>query len=134
MLCNSPAFRVLESFDVYEPMFPSPTWWIKAFVQAGCTSLKKLSVFNASLSVFQIDKELLLKFIKTQHVDFTLSFSMSDDVEWDSETEQLLKNLFEEHFERFNETLDFLKKKVVNVYFDKIENEHLNRSYVLRAD
>uniref|UniRef100_A0A7E4VDV0 F-box domain-containing protein n=1 Tax=Panagrellus redivivus TaxID=6233 RepID=A0A7E4VDV0_PANRE len=133
MFCNSLAFRVLENFDIHEPAFPSATWWIKTFVETGCTSLKRLDVSNASLSVFKIDKELLLKFIKTQHVDFTLSFSMSDDVEWDSNTEQLLKNLFEEHFERYNKLFYLLKKKVVNLYFDKIENEHLNRSYVLRA-
>uniref|UniRef100_A0A7E4WC43 DUF38 domain-containing protein n=1 Tax=Panagrellus redivivus TaxID=6233 RepID=A0A7E4WC43_PANRE len=64
MLSNSPAFRALESFTVMEPMFPSLAWWIKAFVKKKCTSLKEFNVHFAKLSVFEIDKEVLIKFIK----------------------------------------------------------------------
>uniref|UniRef100_A0A7E4VY41 Uncharacterized protein n=1 Tax=Panagrellus redivivus TaxID=6233 RepID=A0A7E4VY41_PANRE len=64
MLSNSPAFSALESFTVMEPMLPSVDWWIKVFVEKKCFSLKEFNVHNAPLSVFDIDKEVLLKFIK----------------------------------------------------------------------
>uniref|UniRef100_A0A7E4VT65 Uncharacterized protein n=1 Tax=Panagrellus redivivus TaxID=6233 RepID=A0A7E4VT65_PANRE len=81
-------------------MCQSSIWWIKAFVDAKCSSLKEFTVYNAPLSIFKIDKKVLVKFMKAQRENFTLRFLMSDDIEWHSTTEQRLKNLFDERFER----------------------------------
>uniref|UniRef100_A0A7E4VWC0 F-box domain-containing protein n=1 Tax=Panagrellus redivivus TaxID=6233 RepID=A0A7E4VWC0_PANRE len=134
MLCNSLAFRDLKRFDVREPTFPSSAWWIEAFVETKCISLKTFDVWDAPISVFEIDKKVLLKFIKTQREDFILSFSMSDDAEWDNATEQRLNNLFDEHFEKYDKASYSPKKKGVYIYFDDEEKEHLMRSYVFRSD
>uniref|UniRef100_A0A7E4VS02 DUF38 domain-containing protein n=1 Tax=Panagrellus redivivus TaxID=6233 RepID=A0A7E4VS02_PANRE len=134
MLCNSPAFRALEGFTVMEPMFPSSIWWIKTFVEAECTSLKEFNVHCAALSVFEIDKEVLIKFIKAQRENFTLRFSMSNDIKCDSTTEQRLKNLFDERFERCVEVSYPFKKKTVFIIFDKEEHKNLKRYYVFRDD
>uniref|UniRef100_A0A7E4USU6 RNA-directed DNA polymerase from mobile element jockey-like n=1 Tax=Panagrellus redivivus TaxID=6233 RepID=A0A7E4USU6_PANRE len=67
MLCESTLFSALEEFTVQEPTYPSATWWIKAFVEAKCNSLKSFKVCNALPHVLEIDKEVLCKFVKVNH-------------------------------------------------------------------
>uniref|UniRef100_A0A7E4V578 PH domain-containing protein n=1 Tax=Panagrellus redivivus TaxID=6233 RepID=A0A7E4V578_PANRE len=39
-ICNAPAFKNLEEFHIREPTYPSPIFWMEAFMEAKCTSLK----------------------------------------------------------------------------------------------
>uniref|UniRef100_A0A7E4USS8 Uroporphyrinogen_deCOase domain-containing protein n=1 Tax=Panagrellus redivivus TaxID=6233 RepID=A0A7E4USS8_PANRE len=129
MLCNAPALRAIKEFVIKEPTFPSATWWIKAFVEAGCTSLKSFDVINAPFSVFDIDRNIFLKFIKAQRNGFRLTFNMSAEEGLHMPAEDRIKELFDEYFESRDFGKDLRKKKVVSLYF-----KNLSWCYVLRAD
>uniref|UniRef100_A0A7E4VJV1 F-box domain-containing protein n=1 Tax=Panagrellus redivivus TaxID=6233 RepID=A0A7E4VJV1_PANRE len=130
MLCNSTALRGLKRFVAKDSTFPSTTWWIKAFVEAKCTSLDMFLVKRVSLSVFDIDKEVVLKFIKDQPAGFTLSIGLSDEMQWHDiiETSQ---NLFEtEHFECYDGTFYSGTYKKVHISYGTGNKN--NRCYILR--
>uniref|UniRef100_A0A7E4VAL7 Methyltransf_13 domain-containing protein n=1 Tax=Panagrellus redivivus TaxID=6233 RepID=A0A7E4VAL7_PANRE len=97
MLFNAPACRALEHITITEPSYPSPTWFIENSVEAKRTPLKSFSVYDATLSIFEIDKDILLKFIKAQCENFQLVIFMSDETDWLSAT-KLIKKLFDDQF------------------------------------
>uniref|UniRef100_A0A7E4W8S4 7TM_GPCR_Srx domain-containing protein n=1 Tax=Panagrellus redivivus TaxID=6233 RepID=A0A7E4W8S4_PANRE len=76
-ICNSPAFKTLESFFINEPAFPSVTFWFEALVEANCTSLKEMFFHDVSLSALQIDKDLFFNFFKilVKNKEFRLNLS-----------------------------------------------------------
>uniref|UniRef100_A0A7E4USW2 F-box domain-containing protein n=1 Tax=Panagrellus redivivus TaxID=6233 RepID=A0A7E4USW2_PANRE len=130
MLFNAPACSVLEHITVTEPSFPLLTWLIETFVEAKRTPLKSFSVYNATISIFKIDKDVLLKFIKAQCENFQLVIFMSDETDWQSALE-LMKKLFDDQFDRCDKVHYSLKKKLVYIGND---NPYVNCYYILRDD
>uniref|UniRef100_A0A7E4VAD9 F-box domain-containing protein n=1 Tax=Panagrellus redivivus TaxID=6233 RepID=A0A7E4VAD9_PANRE len=98
LLLNSPAFGALEEFTVMEPAFPSVSWWIDAFVETKCTSLKLFSADEAMLTTFNINPDNFLKFFKAQCDEFKMYFGIAEESDKPL-TLELLKNLLNTHFE-----------------------------------
>uniref|UniRef100_A0A7E4UQD0 F-box domain-containing protein n=1 Tax=Panagrellus redivivus TaxID=6233 RepID=A0A7E4UQD0_PANRE len=126
VICNAPAFKTLERFTVMIPTFPSVSTWIEAFVDAEHTSLKSFYVFNTLPSVFQIDKDIFLKFFKAQSNDFIMCFLM-DDIDVRT-AEPQMNALFGDYFESSDSTDPFSQPRTVEVHF-----EGFIRRFALRA-
>uniref|UniRef100_A0A7E4UVN9 FBA_2 domain-containing protein n=1 Tax=Panagrellus redivivus TaxID=6233 RepID=A0A7E4UVN9_PANRE len=97
MICNSPAFRTLDAFNIEMPMFPGISSWIEAFVEAEITSLQTFNVLKASISVFEMNKDIFLKFFKAQCENFKVFIMMDFDTDVE-DVEHLCIDLFGEHF------------------------------------
>uniref|UniRef100_A0A7E4ZRA1 Methyltransf_21 domain-containing protein n=1 Tax=Panagrellus redivivus TaxID=6233 RepID=A0A7E4ZRA1_PANRE len=127
MVFNAPG---LKKITINEPSFPPAIWWIEALAEEKCTDLKEFTVYDAQVSIFEIDKGILHKFIKAQRDDFELVIIMEEQLRWHSVIEPL-KKLFNEEFKISNIENDSLKKKVT-IGFE--ENSHEDWYYILRVD
>uniref|UniRef100_A0A7E4UPA1 F-box domain-containing protein n=1 Tax=Panagrellus redivivus TaxID=6233 RepID=A0A7E4UPA1_PANRE len=127
MICTDEAFMLLQTVTICELSSHSAAWWMKAFAEAKCTSLLDFNVYSASLSVFDIDPDVFLKFFKAQRDYFTLTIRMNDETKCTCTTEPL-KKLFDEHF-KWNVDFSWWQKSVL-IYFDK----DVRVSYILRDD
>uniref|UniRef100_A0A7E4V5W9 RGS domain-containing protein n=1 Tax=Panagrellus redivivus TaxID=6233 RepID=A0A7E4V5W9_PANRE len=100
---------------------------MEAFMEAKCTSLKQMSICEASLSTLQINKDLFLNFFKAQAEKFYIWFSMCEEADW-NRTIELRDELFDEHFELTDsEVIKQEKKRVAVCYGD------ISWYYTLRA-
>uniref|UniRef100_A0A7E4ZR20 DUF659 domain-containing protein n=1 Tax=Panagrellus redivivus TaxID=6233 RepID=A0A7E4ZR20_PANRE len=123
-ICNAPAFKGLEQFYVRESLCPSGTFWIEKFMEANCTSLKDMYMWNASLSTLQIDKEFFLNFVKAQSEGFQITIVMRKGTNL-NRIVKLRNELLDEHFECVN----LYEKKNVTICYGELE-----WYYILRAD
>uniref|UniRef100_A0A7E4W1Y8 FTH domain-containing protein n=1 Tax=Panagrellus redivivus TaxID=6233 RepID=A0A7E4W1Y8_PANRE len=131
MVCNQPAFRGLKRFAIMNPTVPSINTWIEALVETGCTSLKQFDLYNTSLSILDIDKEVFLKFINAQCEGFKMEIEMRSAADFHS-MEERFEAQFSEQFE-VNFILNYFVPRK-RVFIEYHGSPYLRAIYTLRAD